>query len=247
MTSVPTSLAIAVMCGRLERERHGGNRPHSPAGGATQSIAQSLASVAEPPLPKRMQLAAAREPLVRWRAPPRRSRSASLARHLRAQRRVVGRPSSGSTRPPRSTTSAGRLLLAGRETDRGSPAAPTSWPSSRCSKKTCTVSQSVWYRISISSWWMNGSSVAGRDGVRALRARAARTSWRPARRARRERAPHLGVALGRTEAHHHVVRAGRAPRARGRTQAERSSAGSARLPTMTGCTNSTETCCASVA
>src|SRR5271154_3631185 len=28
---------------------------------------------------------------------------------------------------------------------------------------------------------------------------------------------------------------------------ERSSAGSARLPTMTGCTNSTETCCASVA
>ena len=61
-TSVPTSLAIALMlAGSIDSEMAGIGR--QPLGGATQSMAQSLASVAEPPLPKRISL------------PPRRTRS----------------------------------------------------------------------------------------------------------------------------------------------------------------------------
>ena len=96
---------------------------------------------------------------------------------------------------------------------------------------------------------MNGSARRrAADGVVAVARRAARRSSRPAPRARVERRVRSPASpSGRTEAHHDVLGPQERVEPAARSASERSSAGRARLPTITGCTNSTATCCASVA
>ena len=93
---------------------------------------------------------------------------------------------------------------------------------------------------------MNGSSVAAAAEIRALDARQSE-GHRVTLARRVERCPDFGVAFGRTEAHDDVV--GLHERFQPRFKRERKiERRAARVcPTMTGCTNSTETCCASVA
>ena len=56
ISSVPTSLAMAVIFAGSMRQRDGGNRLDNPPAAARNRCAQSLASVAEPPLPKMISL-----------------------------------------------------------------------------------------------------------------------------------------------------------------------------------------------
>ena len=140
--SLPTSLAMAVMfAGSCDSEMAGIGRIAVRAARHSR-CAQSLASVADPPLPNRISL------------PPRRSRSSMAADRVGDRLRLRSAATSSrrrSTSPAlatidRATSLDERLAVRdrrGRETDRGSPAGPASRPSSRCSKKTCTVSHSV--------------------------------------------------------------------------------------------------------
>ena len=114
MSSTPTSLATAVMLAGSRASEIAGTGGSRRAA-ATQSIAQSLASVAEPPLPKRISF------------PPRgrRSRMAAMAAPIasacsrgdlrRAALRIVLRPSSEWTRRLRRAHVVGILLLLAEE------------------------------------------------------------------------------------------------------------------------------------
>ncbi len=237
-SSTPTSLAMALMlAGSIDSEMAGIGR--MPGGGSTQSSTRSLASVAEPPLPNASSVppAAIRSRIASAAAGQRFGLLVGKLGCAAARRRG---PFARSTRPrrPRCRPAAGSPCPRNgyRNAD-----APTSSPRPSCSKKTCTVSHSVWYMISVISWWMNGSS----RGRRQIGARpAGRATGRPARRGGRPRRPLRRVA--------DRPRAGRSPsrcrpagehveHPRGAT--DRSSAGRARLPTITGWMNSTEMCC----
>ena len=219
-TSEPTSLAMAVTVAGSRDERHRRDRPQSRR--RSDAVDRPVVGVGgRAAVAEDDELAAALQPVAhrqRGLADP----LGLLAGHLSAERRVVRHLHEDRATPPGSR---GRPVPASRARgmDRGSPTGPTSWPSSRCSKKTCTVSQSVWYRTSISSWWTNGSAAARRDGVRRPRCPGARRSSRPASRRAPSAARTACVSLGRTEAHHHVVGADQRlePGAEQRAQVER--------------------------
>ena len=106
----------------------------------------------------------------------------------------------------------------------------------RCSKNTCTSSQSRWYAVSAISWATNGSSLA--DANR----HSAAAPPNPMVRQPRSRGGPSARVRRRLEGDDHVVWLGQQTDVR---RCRRPSAGSARLPTITGCTNSTAMWCAS--
>jgi hypothetical protein len=140
IASVPMSLAMAVMlAGSEDRETAG--TALQPGGGSTQSETRSFASVAEPPLPKAISF------------PPRFSRPAMdaavsemavISDSATAVRRRFTSCIFWSIEPCTSrTTSSSDCCPLPRKGYRNEEF-PTSWPCSRCSKYTWTVSQSTW-------------------------------------------------------------------------------------------------------
>ena len=192
-TSVPTSLAMAVtVAGSIASETAGIGR--EPGGGATQSIAQSLASVAEPPLPKMMSLPPRREPLVDGerrladalgfaRAPPAPRSAASSATFIRIDAATcadqVGR----------------RLLLAAEERIEEPGLADVVAQLAVLEEDVHRLPERV---VQDLDQLLVHERILGRrrDRVRALRRRAARRSWRRAPAARRERRRTSGSPSG---------------------------------------------------
>ncbi len=210
-----------------------------PLSGTTQSSAQSLASVAEPPLPKRMQLAAARaagsriaargvdDPLRLLARPPR-SRSALVVPRLHLDRGGdLGEHAAGvllrlaEERIEEARRAHVVPQLAGARRRR----APSPTACGRGSRHLL-VDEGIGRRRA------PGRSPPALPGSAKV--------MRAARPRHAQHRVHLGVARRRPEAHHHVLGRARAPRPTRGGESERSSAGSARLPTITGWTNSTD-------
>ena len=216
--------------GRLQRERDRRDGPIS-LGGATQSIIQSLASVADPPLPKRISFPPRSRRSCDRRARVAQCASASSPRHLVAERRVIGHLHPDRRGDPSTQRRRDLPLTAKKRIEEASVADVVA--------KLATLEEDV-HRLpqrvvqDLENLLVDEGIVGGRDQWRTtLRAPGGRTSSRLAPRPRRA-PPTTSGRRRRAKAHRRCPAGRRIASSQRAKSIERSRAGRARLPTITG-------------